>query len=273
MLGLAILDPAAWQPTRTWVLVFVVVKTAFAAWAVAVRTRFGTRRIPDLDGWARRSPGLAVAFALIVLATIGLPGLLTWDARARLVELSVSNDLMRLLVTLGGLASLAYYGRIALAGARAPSVLVTAGPSELPRRPDAPAEDAGPGDARGPGPGRLGRQPGADRLGRGPRPRAHGHGRRARRARGVDGRGRAGARAGRADGDVRARPDRAAIGQPRTRASSRRPSRARSRRPAPSAGSSATPTGRPSATPTASRAPTPTTKPTAKPSGTPSPTP
>ena len=144
MLGLAILDPAAWQPTRTWVLVFVVVKTAFAAWAVAVRTRFGTRRIPDLGGWARRSPGLAVAFALIVLATIGLPGLLTWDTRARLVELSVGNDLMRLLVTLGGLASLAYYGRIALAGAQAPSVLVTAGPSEVPRRPDAPAEDAGP---------------------------------------------------------------------------------------------------------------------------------
>jgi NADH-quinone oxidoreductase subunit N len=144
MLGLAILDPSAWQPTRTWVLVFVVVKTAFAAWAVAVRTRFGTRRIPDLDGWARRSPGLTVAFALILLATIGLPGLLTWDVRARLVELSVSNDPMRLLVTLGGLASVAYYGRIGLAGARPPSVLVTAGPSELPRRPDAPAEDAGP---------------------------------------------------------------------------------------------------------------------------------
>ena len=144
MLGLAILDPSAWQPTRTWVLVFVVVKTAFAAWAVSVRTRFGTRRIPDLDGWARRSPGLAVAFGLIVLATIGLPGLLTWDVRARLVELSVGNDPLRLLVTLGGLASLAYYGRIALAGARTPSTLVTAGASERPRRPDAPAAEDGP---------------------------------------------------------------------------------------------------------------------------------
>ena len=60
ILGLAILDPVAWQPTRTWILVFVVAKTAFAAWAIAVRTRFGTRRIPDLGGWARRSPGLAV---------------------------------------------------------------------------------------------------------------------------------------------------------------------------------------------------------------------
>ena len=57
------------------------------------------------------------------------------------------------------------------------------------------------------------------------------HGRRARRARGVDRRGRAGARTDRADGDVRARPDRAAIGRAPRRASSRRPSRARSRRP------------------------------------------
>jgi NADH:ubiquinone oxidoreductase subunit 2 (subunit N) len=142
MLGLAVLDPAAWQPTRTWILVFVVVKTAFAAWAVAVRTRFGTRRIPELDGWARRSPVLAVSLALIVLATIGLPGLVSWDVRARLVDLSVTSEPIRLVVILGGLASLAYYGRIALAGARSPSALVSLGGSERPRWPT-PAETDG----------------------------------------------------------------------------------------------------------------------------------
>ena len=139
MLGLAVLDPAAWQPTRTWILVFVVVKTAFAAWAVAIRTRFATRRIPELDGWARRSPALAVALALIVLATIGVPGLVSWDVRARLVDLSVTSDPVQIVVILAGLASLAYYGRIALAGTRKPSVLVTLGPSERPRWPT-PAE-------------------------------------------------------------------------------------------------------------------------------------
>jgi formate hydrogenlyase subunit 3/multisubunit Na+/H+ antiporter MnhD subunit len=142
MLGLAVLDPAAWQPTRTWILIFVVVKTAFAAWAVAVRTRFGTRRIPELEGWARRSPVLAVSLALIVLATIGLPGLLSWDVRARLVDLSVTSDPVRIVVILGGLASIAYYGRIALAGARSPSALVLLGPSERPRWPTPAETDA-----------------------------------------------------------------------------------------------------------------------------------
>ncbi len=135
ILGLAILDPVAWQPTRTWILVFVVVKTAFAAWAVAVRTRFGTGSLPDLGGWARRSPGLAVGLLLIVVATLGVPGLMAWEVRSRLVELSVTAGPVRLLVLFGGLASLGYYGRIALAGLRAPSVLVLAGASEAPRRP------------------------------------------------------------------------------------------------------------------------------------------
>jgi hypothetical protein len=123
--------------------VFVVVKTAFAAWAVAVRTRFGTRRIPELGGWARRSPALAVGLALIVLATIGLPGLASWDVRARLVELSVTSEPIQLLVIVGGLTSLAYYGRIAVVGARGPSALVALGPSERPRWPT-PAETDAP---------------------------------------------------------------------------------------------------------------------------------
>jgi NADH-quinone oxidoreductase subunit N len=143
MLGLAVLDPAAWQPTRTWILVFVVVKTAFAAWAVAVRVRFGTRRIPELDGWARRSPVLAISLGLVVLATIGLPGLVSWDVRARLIVLSVSTEPIRLVVILGGLASLAYYGRIAVAGARSPSVFVSLGGSERPRWPTSAETDGG----------------------------------------------------------------------------------------------------------------------------------
>ena len=134
LLGLAILDPAAWQPTRAWILIFVVVKTAFAAWAIALRVRFDTRRIPELGGWARRSPILAVSLLLIVIATIGVPGLLSWDVRSDLVDLTLGSGPVALLVLLGGIASLAYYGRIALAGAAAPSTLVAAGPDERPRR-------------------------------------------------------------------------------------------------------------------------------------------
>ncbi len=243
MLGLAVLDPSAWQPTRTWILIFVVVKTAFAAWAVAARTRYRTRSIPDLGGWGRRSPVLAISFGLIVLATIGLPGLASWDVRARLIDLSISNGPMRWIVTLGGLASLVYYGRIALAGARPPSARVLAGATELPQRPDPAAVAAtgtvatspdmlgrglgrperesrcGPRPAgdrrrRGTGPGRLDREPGADRLGRGsgPRPDRPGDGR--RRARRDVRRGGPGSRAGGPDRDVRPRRDRATVAQP-----------------------------------------------------------
>ncbi len=247
MLGLAILDPSAWLPTRTWILVFVVAKTAFATWAVAVRTRFGTRRIPELDGWARRSPGLAIALLLIVVATIGLPGFVAWDARARLVDLSMSVGPLRILVTIGGLASLAYYARIAVGGARTPSVLVAAGASERPSRPEpiepaaepagTPRPEAGPPGGSGSvarpvrdtGPARLGRQPRSDRLGRGPhpgRPRRSRGSRRARRR--PDGRRGACAGTGRPDRDVRAGPDGAAIRSAvasRDRGSIRRPRR------------------------------------------------
>ena len=80
-----------------------------------------------------------------MLATIGLPGLVSWDVRARLVDLSVTSEPVRLLVILGGLASLAYYGRIAVVGARSPSALVILGASERPRWPmPAEAEDPSP---------------------------------------------------------------------------------------------------------------------------------
>src|SRR6185369_9972619 len=40
ILGLAALSPEAWSPAREWILVFVTVRSALAAWAVA-------RRVPD----------------------------------------------------------------------------------------------------------------------------------------------------------------------------------------------------------------------------------
>ena len=36
VLGLAVLDPAIWEPARTWLLIFVVARSAFAAWVVAL---------------------------------------------------------------------------------------------------------------------------------------------------------------------------------------------------------------------------------------------
>ncbi len=131
MLAIAALDPEAWAPARTWIIAFVVARSAFAAWAAATRTAFFTGRIGDLGGWALRSPVLGASFALVVFASIGLPGLAAFDARAQLVELSLGGPLA-LLVLLGTLTPLAYYGRLAMVGLRRPDPGATNGDSWRP---------------------------------------------------------------------------------------------------------------------------------------------
>ncbi len=119
ILAFAALDPGSWAPARTWILIFVLVKTAFAGWALAVRSAHGTRRIDALAGWARRSPALGVTLVLVVLATIGWPGSTAWSARGDLIRLAATGPLA-VLITLGGLSSLLYYLRLLTVGVRAP---------------------------------------------------------------------------------------------------------------------------------------------------------
>jgi NADH:ubiquinone oxidoreductase subunit 2 (subunit N) len=120
MLAIAALDPAAWAPARIWILSFVVARSAFAAWAAATRATFGTGRVPELRGWAAKAPILAVAFGLVVVASVGLPGLAAPEARADIVELVLDGP-FAVIVLLGALSPLLYYGRlfaIGLEGAR-----------------------------------------------------------------------------------------------------------------------------------------------------------
>jgi len=131
LLGLAVGGPLAHQPARLWLLILIAAKTAFAAWATVVQARFRTGRLPDLRGWARRSPLLAIGLAGIALATIGVPGLLAWSVRTALVQGATGGPLQVVLV-IGGLASLAYYGRLALIGAGRQGVLVGAAPTDRP---------------------------------------------------------------------------------------------------------------------------------------------
>jgi formate hydrogenlyase subunit 3/multisubunit Na+/H+ antiporter MnhD subunit len=111
LLGLAVAGPDAGAAARTWLLILVAVKTAFAAWAAVTRSRFGSGRLPELSGWIRRSPLMAAGLIGIALATIGLPGLVAWQVRWTLVD-GASDGLLSVVLLLGGLASLAYYGRI-----------------------------------------------------------------------------------------------------------------------------------------------------------------
>jgi NADH:ubiquinone oxidoreductase subunit 2 (subunit N) len=167
ILGLAALDPAAWEPARTWILVFVVARSAFAAWAVAIRDAFGTRRIDDLRGWAVRAPLLAVAFAVIVVASIGAPGLAVWEARARLIDLTLVGPLVPL-VMLGALGPLAVYARLAGLGIGRPSEAVARGLGERPAWPaGGPARQNGSQGIGDRGGGRAGR-PGRRGAGLGP---------------------------------------------------------------------------------------------------------
>ncbi len=119
MLAIAALDPAAWAPARTWILAFIVVRSAFAAWAAATRATFGTGRIDDLRGWAVRAPILAVVLGLVVLASIGLPGLAAAEARGALVGLVLDGPVAAV-VLLGTLSPLIYYGRLFYFGIERP---------------------------------------------------------------------------------------------------------------------------------------------------------
>ena len=120
LLAIAALDPAAWAPARTWILAFVVARSAFAAWAAATRSTFLTGKVADLRGWAIRSPVLGVVLALIVLASVGVPGLAAFDARGSIVGLAIDGPLAALVV-LGTLSPLAYYGRLVLVGVGRPA--------------------------------------------------------------------------------------------------------------------------------------------------------
>jgi len=115
MLALAALDPGAWVPARTWILAFVVTRSAFAAWSAGIRVAFLTGRIGDLGGWAIRSPILGIAFALVAVASVGFPGFAAFDARTQLVDLALDGP-FALIVTLGTFSPLFYYGRLLVIG-------------------------------------------------------------------------------------------------------------------------------------------------------------
>jgi multicomponent Na+:H+ antiporter subunit D len=111
MLAIAALDPEAWAPARTWILAFIVTRSAFAAWAAATRATFGTGRLSELRGWAIRAPILAVVLGVVVLASIGLPPMAAAQARGTLIDL-VFDGPLAFVVLIGALSPIVYYGRL-----------------------------------------------------------------------------------------------------------------------------------------------------------------
>jgi formate hydrogenlyase subunit 3/multisubunit Na+/H+ antiporter MnhD subunit len=134
VLALGLLDPEAWAPARTWILAFIVARSAFAAWVVAIRGAYGTRRIPELRGWAIRGPVLAAALVLIIVASIGWPGQVAFDARVFIIDLALGRPLAWLVV-LGAIAPVVVYGRLLYVGLQRPGPDVIDGASERPSWP------------------------------------------------------------------------------------------------------------------------------------------
>ena len=134
LLAFASADSGAWGPARAWLLILPVAKSALFGWALVLGRTFGTRSLPELRGWARRAPLLAVALVLVALATIGLPGLVSWAARAALVRSAFSEPL-RTLVLAGSLTSALVVARLLLLGLYRPTPAVEAAPDERLRRP------------------------------------------------------------------------------------------------------------------------------------------
>lgn len=139
LLGLGALDPAAWGPARTWLMVLAASKSGLLAWAAVVEARFETRGIPDLRGWLRRAPILGAALLVITLATFGLPGWVAFDARASLATLATGSPWDALIIVTS-FATLPTYLRLLMVGTGPPTSKVSrAAPERIVRgwRPDA----------------------------------------------------------------------------------------------------------------------------------------
>src|SRR4051794_9328939 len=120
VLAIAAFDPAAWGAGRSWIVVLAASKTALLAWAAVTEERFGTRSVPDLRGWIRRSPFLAVGLGLTAIATIGLPGWIAYEARTTLASLGAGTPWDVLLV-IGSVLTLPVYGRLLFVGVGKPT--------------------------------------------------------------------------------------------------------------------------------------------------------
>ncbi|HYL40104.1 MAG TPA: proton-conducting transporter membrane subunit, partial [Candidatus Binatus sp.] len=133
LLAFASLGPSANQATgqaaADWLVATAAVLSAMAAWIAVARWSFGAHRLSELRGWARRSPGLAIAAATILVGFIGLPGMAVFDARAHLAGGALPGVLGAALV-LVALSPVVAIGRVLVVGVGRVAPEVAAAPRE-----------------------------------------------------------------------------------------------------------------------------------------------
>ncbi|MFM2106494.1 MAG: hypothetical protein RL338_1526 [Chloroflexota bacterium] len=152
LLALASSTGIAWGPARTFILVAAVARTALAAWVLSSAAVYGTTRIDELAGWARRAPVRLVALVAILVASVGWPGSAALGGRSALVGGALADPFAGI-VLVASLGTLLPFIRLIRVGLRPPGDAVLAACSERPRRPastvaaGAAAGDAPKGDA------------------------------------------------------------------------------------------------------------------------------
>ncbi len=122
LLAFASSDPSAGSTASYWLPVNAVARTGLATWMVAAGAAWGTSRVDELDGWARRAPLLAAGLLAVALATFGLPGWGIFELRTSLPQ-AVGGPAGTLMLGAAWLGLLPFL-RLAWVGLRAPSEVV-----------------------------------------------------------------------------------------------------------------------------------------------------
>ena len=133
LLGLAALTPDAWGPARVWLVTLAATKTAVAAWAAVVESRFGSRQLPELRGWIRRSPILGAALLVAAVASFGFPGWVAYESRVALARLTGGPPLDAVLMALSFLTLPAYLRLLGMGTGRPTSRVDRAAPERIVR--------------------------------------------------------------------------------------------------------------------------------------------
>jgi hypothetical protein len=118
LLALATADPAGPAAATTWLPANAVARTAFAAWTLALAGAWGTARLDELDGWARRAPLLAIGLLGVAAATFGLPGWGIFTLRSSLTQ--ATGGFLGSLMLAAAWLGLAPFIRLAWVGLRRP---------------------------------------------------------------------------------------------------------------------------------------------------------
>ncbi|MGC8633853.1 MAG: proton-conducting transporter membrane subunit [Candidatus Limnocylindrales bacterium] len=128
LLALSAADPAGAAAASSWLPANALARTAFTAWIAACAAAWGTSRVADLGGWARRAPVLALGLVAVALATFGLPGWGIFALRASLAR--AGGGSFEILALAAAWLGLLPFLRLAWIGLQRPTATVQAGRGE-----------------------------------------------------------------------------------------------------------------------------------------------